>query len=108
MLIAQSCLTLFDPMDCRPPTRHLHPWDSPGKNTGVGSHSLLQGIFLTQRLNRCLLHCQWILYKCDPPGKPINGNGYPLQYSCLEDPMDRGAWWATVHRIAESDMTEVT
>ena len=29
------------------------------------------------------------------------GNGTPLQYSCLENPMDRGAWWATVHGIAE-------
>ena len=29
------------------------------------------------------------------------GNGYPLQYSCLENPMDRGAWWATVHGIAK-------
>ena len=33
---------------------------------------------------------------------PGEGNGYPLQYSCLENPMDRGAWWATVHRIAKS------
>ena len=30
------------------------------------------------------------------------GNGYPLQYSCLENPMNRGAWWATVHRVAKS------
>ena len=30
------------------------------------------------------------------------GNGYPLQYSCLENPMDRGAWRATVHRVAKS------
>ena len=30
------------------------------------------------------------------------GNGKPLQYSCLENPMDRGAWWATVHGIAKS------
>ena len=35
------------------------------------------------------------------------GNGDPLQYSCLEHPMDRGSWWATVHRVAkESDTTE--
>ena len=40
---------------------------------------------------------------------PGGGNGYSLQRSCLENPMDRGAWWTTVHRIAkESDMTEVT
>ena len=37
------------------------------------------------------------------PGK---GNGNPLQYSCLENPMDRGAWWATVHGVTESDGTE--
>ena len=36
------------------------------------------------------------------PGK---GNGNPLQYSCLGKLMDRGAWWATVHEIAESDLT---
>ena len=30
------------------------------------------------------------------------GHGKPLQYSCLENPMDRGAWWATVHRVTES------
>ena len=38
---------------------------------------------------------------------PEGGNGNPLQYSCLENPMDRGAWWATVHGVVqESDMTE--
>ena len=36
---------------------------------------------------------------------PGGGNGNPLQYSCLGNPMDRGAWWATVHRVAESDMS---
>ena len=36
------------------------------------------------------------------------GNGNPLQYSCLENPMDRGAWRATVHSVAELDVTEVT
>ena len=33
---------------------------------------------------------------------PGEGNGYLLEYSCLENPMDRGAWWATVHGIAMS------
>ena len=37
---------------------------------------------------------------------PGLGNGNPLQYSCQENSMDRGAWWATVHEVAESDMTE--
>ena len=36
---------------------------------------------------------------------PGVGNGNPLQYSCLENPMDRGAWWATVHGVAESAVT---
>ena len=39
---------------------------------------------------------------------PGEGNGNPLQYSCLENPMDRGAWRATVHSVAESDTTEAT
>ena len=39
---------------------------------------------------------------------PGEGNGKPLQYSCLENPMDRGAWWATVYRVAGSDVTEAT
>ena len=33
---------------------------------------------------------------------PGGRNGNPLKYSCLENPMDRGAWWATVHRVAKS------
>ena len=39
---------------------------------------------------------------------PGEGNGNPLQYPCLENPMVRGAWRATVHRVAELDMTEAT
>ena len=37
---------------------------------------------------------------------PGEGNSNPLQYSCLGNPMDRGSWWATVHGVTESDMTE--
>ena len=44
------------------PVRFLCPWNSPVKNTGIGSHCLLQGIFLAQGLNLCLLHCRQILY----------------------------------------------
>ena len=43
-------------------TRLLCPWDSPGQNTGVGCHSLLQGIFLIQSLHPGVLHCSQILY----------------------------------------------
>ena len=44
-----------------------------------------------------------------PPGlgrSPGEGKSNPLQYSCLETPMDGGAWWAIVHRVTESDTTE--
>ena len=126
------------------PTRLLYPRDFLGKNTWVGSHSLLQGIFPTQRLNLCLRHFRQNLYHCSdkparcneeqPPiaatrgfpggtsGKtrlpmqkmqdvgsipglgrsPGGGHGSPLQYSCLENPMDRGAWRATVQRVTKS------
>ena len=39
---------------------------------------------------------------------PGGGHSNPLQYSCLENPMDRGAWRATVHGVAKSDVTEET
>ena len=57
----QLCLTLCNSMDCSLPGS-LCPWNSPGKNTGVGCHSLLQGIFPTQGLNPCFPHCRGILY----------------------------------------------
>ena len=54
--LLQSCLTLCDPMDYSPPGSSVHG-DSPGKNTGVGYHALLQGIFLIQGSPiLCLLH----------------------------------------------------
>ena len=60
---------------CGPePARFLCPWDSSGKNTRVGYHFLLQGIFLTQRLNPSLLHWQ-------EDSLPLSHQGSPLQLS---------------------------
>ena len=61
-LVAQSCPALFNPTDCSPQGSSVHG-DSPGKNTGVGCHALLQGIFPTQGSNLRLLHCRRILYQ---------------------------------------------
>ena len=53
----------------------LYPWDSPGQNTGVGSLSLLQGIFPTQGSNPGLRHCRWILYQLSHQGCPLGTRG---------------------------------
>ena len=58
-------------MDCSP-VRLLCPWDPPGKNTGVGHHSLLQGIFPTQGSNLGFPCCRQILYHLSHQGKPLN------------------------------------
>ena len=68
-LVAQLYLTLCDPTDCSPPSSSVH-WDSPSKNTGVGCHALLQGIFLTQKLNWGLLYFRRILYQQSYQGSP--------------------------------------
>ena len=60
VLVTQLCLTLR-PQELQP-AKLLCAWKSPGKNTGAGSHSLLQGIFPTQQLNQGLLCCRLILY----------------------------------------------
>ena len=53
--------------------RGLHsPWNAPGQNTGVGSLSLLQGLFPTQGSNWGLLHCRQILYQLSHQGSPRN------------------------------------
>ena len=53
------------------PHRIYSSWNSPGQNTGVGSHFLLQGIFSTQESNPGLLHCRPILYQLTHQGSPI-------------------------------------
>ena len=68
-LVTQSCPTLCDPMDCSPPGSSVHG-DSPGKNTGVGCHALLQGIFPTWGSNPDLLHCWQIIHCLSHQGSP--------------------------------------
>ena len=57
-----------------------HPWNSPGQNTGVGSISLLQGIFSTRGSHPSLLHCRQILYQLSHQGSPrvLEWVGYPF------------------------------
>ena len=64
------------------------PWTPLGQTTGVGSLSLLQEIFLTQEL------------KLGSPACIGEGNGNPLQCSCLENPRDWGAWWGAIYGVS--------
>ena len=73
VLVTQSCLTLCKPMTIA--ARFLCSWDSPGENIKVCSHSLLQGIFLTQGSNPGLLHCGQILYYLTHQGSPMSTGG---------------------------------
>ena len=66
--VAQSCPTLCNPTNCIPPGSSAHG-DSPGKNTGVGCHFLLQGSFPIQGLNLHLLHWQVESLPSEPSGK---------------------------------------
>ena len=59
--VIQSCMTLCDPVNCSPPGSSVHG-ASPGKNTGLGCHVLLQGLLPTYGLNPGLPHCRQILY----------------------------------------------
>ena len=64
-LESESCSVMSDSLR---PHRLCGPWNSLGQNNGVGSFSLLQGIFPTQKLNWDLLHCRWILYQLNYQG----------------------------------------
>ena len=70
-------------MDCSPPGSSVHG-DSPGKNTAVGCHALLQGIFITQELNPGLPHCRQILYH-------LSHQGNPRILECVTYPFSRGS-----------------
>ena len=64
---SESCIVVSNSLQ---PHGLYSPWKSPGQNTGVGSLSLLQGIFPSQGLNPGLLHCRWILYELSHKGRP--------------------------------------
>ena len=78
---AQSCPTVCDPPGL------YSPWNSPGQNAGVGSLSLLQGIFPTQGSNPGLPHCRQILYQLSHKGSQriLEWVAYPFS-SGLSDP----------------------
>ena len=84
-LVAQSCPILCDPLDCSPPGSSVHGIFQARKE--VGSHSLLQGIFPTQRSNFCLLHYRWITY-------PLSYQGSPT-HTCIKTST---VWYSKVHK----------
>ena len=105
----------YKPKQCAPPLPSFHSRDlseAPGGIQEKGEH---EGIAAKWRVN---LASEVVLVVKNPPvsagdmrdvgsipgsgRSPGGGNGYPLQYSCLENPMNRGAWWATVHRVTKS------
>ena len=91
--VAQWCLTLSDPMDCSLPGSSIHgifqakvlEWGAIAFSGNAGDTGSIPG---PGRFHM-------------PRGKYGEGNGTPLQYSCLENPMDGGAWKAAVHGVAE-------
>ena len=127
---AQSHLTLCNPMQCSPPGSSVHgifrarilEWPMKGYSNLLFDH---WSLFLwKKRLRKKKKKGQRFCYSMGFPGgsevkvsasnagdlgsiprlgrSPGEGNGNPLQYSCLENPMDGGAWWATVHGVAKS------
>ena len=78
------------PVQVRSPVRELDP-----TCIGEGGGSLMPQKDPAQPDYTCIY-----AQKTESPGP--EGNGHPLQYSCLENPMDRGAWWAAVHGVAKS------
>ena len=96
MKVAQACPTLCDPKD------FSSPWNSSGKNTGVGSLSLLQVIFPTQGLNPGLPHCKQILYQPSHHGRPriLEWVAYPFSGGSFQ-PRN----WTRVSRILDEFFT---
>ena len=79
----ESCSVMSDSLS---PHRLYSPWNSPGRNNGVGTLSLLQGVFLTQRLNPGLPHGRRILYQ-------LCHKGSPRILEWVAYPFSRGSSW---------------
>ncbi len=79
------------------------PWNSPGQNTGVGSCSLLQGIFPTQGLNPGLLHCRQILYCLSHQGSLAHVQSCWLLISCSAPSLQWGGRISTDVAVSGSD-----
>ena len=87
------------------PHRLCSPWNSPGQNTGVGSISLLQGIFPTQGWNPGLPHCGWILYQLSPQGSPTTSDFQENHF--LPFPRHWGRGHVTCHQLLEQGTTHL-
>ena len=101
-LVTKSCLTLSDPMDCSLPGSSIH---------GIFRATVLEwgAIAFSQSTvqyvtNQSMGFPAGLVVKniSGLERSPGKGNDNPLQYSCPENPMDGGAWWAAVHEVAKS------
>ena len=95
-LLAHSCPTLCNLMDYSPPGSSVHG-DSPGKNTGVGCHAFLQGIFPTQGPNPGLPHGRQLLYHLSHQGSPsiLEWVAYPFSRGTSQSRNWTGVFWIT-------------
>ena len=82
--VAQLCPAVCNPMDCRLTASSVHG-NSPGKNTVVGCHFPLQGIFPTQGSSTVLPHCRADSLPSEPPGKPYNSDTYIYCFTSHND-----------------------
>ena len=105
---AQSCPTLSDPTDCSPPGSSIHgilqarvlEWGATAFSNKVTSFPQAQGFPGGKVGKELCLHAGDLGSIPGLGRSPGEGHGKPLQYSCLENPTDRGVWRATVHGVA--------
>ena len=102
MSVARSCLTLCNPMDCSPPPSSVHAILQERILEWVGKHPLLERIFPDGSVVRSLRAAVDVGSILGSERSSGGGHGNPLKYSCLENPMNRGAWSVTVYRISKS------